>query len=318
MGKWRMKIFSGNSNRKLAQQVCGCLGIHLGEDLVSTFSNGEIRVEIKDNVRGADVFVFQTSAPPVNDHFMELLVMIDALKRASAKRITAVMPCYSYARQDRKNKPRVPITARMVADLISTVGAHRILTMDLHADQIQGFFNIPVDNLYGSPILVPHIRDNLNHNLVIVSPDAGGVARARAYARHLHVDLAVIDKRRSEENDQIEKMKIIGEVAGKTAIILDDMADTAGTLVEGTKALLENGANEVHACVVHPVLSGPAVERIMGSELKSLIVIDTIPLSPEAERCEKITVLSSCNLFSAAIKNIHREDSISNLFKILH
>jgi ribose-phosphate pyrophosphokinase len=317
MSTYGLRILAGNSNPELTRQICDTLGIAMARSLVSTFSDGEIRVEISENVRGADVFVVQSGSRPVNDHLMELLVMIDAMKRASARRITAVIPYYSYARQDRKNKPRVPITARLVADLISRVGAHRILTMDLHAGQIQGFFDIPVDNLYASPILLPYIREQFNGELVIVSPDAGGVARARAYARRLRAGLAVIDKRRSEVN-QAEALNIIGEVAGKTAIVLDDMVDTAGTLVEAVKTLLERGANTVHACVTHPVLSGPAVERVEKSELKSLIVTDTIPLSPEAARCEKIKCLQSCGLFSAAIRNIHNEDSISGLFEILH
>jgi ribose-phosphate pyrophosphokinase len=312
-----MKIFSGNSNLELAQKICDSLEIPLGRALVSTFSDGEIRVEVGENVRGADVFVVQSGAPPVNDHLMELLVMIDALKRASARRITAVIPYYSYSRQDRKNKPRVPITARLVADLITSVGTDRILTMDLHAGQIQGFFDIPVDNLYASPILLPYIREHFNHNLVVVSPDAGGVPRARAYAQRLPAGLALIDKRRVDVN-QAEVMHIIGDVAGKTAIILDDMADTAGTLVEATRALLDRGASEVHACVTHPVLSGPAVERIEKSDLKSLVVTDTLPLRPQAAHCDKIKVVSAARLFSQAIKSIHNEDSISSLFDIQH
>ena len=317
MSTYGLRIFAGNSNPGLTRQICDTLGIALARSLVTTFSDGEIRVEISENVRGADVFVVQSGSRPVNDHLMELLVMIDAMKRASARRITAVIPYYSYARQDRKNKPRVPITARLVADLISRVGAHRILTMDLHAGQIQGFFDIPVDNLYASPILLPYIRERFDSELVIVSPDAGGVARARAYARRLSAGLAVIDKRRAEVN-QAEALNIIGEVAGKTAIVLDDMVDTAGTLVEAVNTLLERGATAVHACVTHPVLSGPAVERLGKSALKSLIVTDTIPLSPEAARCQKIECLPSCRLFSAAIRNIHNEDSISGLFEILH
>jgi ribose-phosphate pyrophosphokinase len=284
---------------------------------VSTFSDGEIRVEIAENVRGADVFVVQSGAHPVNDHLVELLVMIDALKRASARRITAVIPYYGYSRQDRKNKPRVPITARLVADLITSAGTHRILTMDLHAGQIQGFFDIPVDNLYASPVLLPYIREHFNHNLVIVSPDAGGVPRARAYAQRLKVGLALIDKRRVDVNEA-EALNIIGEVADKTAIILDDMADTAGTLVEATKTLLDKGAMEVHACVTHPVLSGPAVERIENSALKSLVVTNTLPLRPRAALCDKIKVVSTARLFSQAIKSIHNEDSISTLFEIQH
>lgn len=317
MSTYGLRIFAGNSNPALARQICESLGIALARSMVSTFSDGEIRVEISENVRGADVFIVQSGSRPVNDHLMELLVMIDALKRASARRITAVIPYYCYARQDRKNKPRVPITARLVADLISRVGAHRILTMDLHAGQIQGFFDIPVDNLYASPVILPYIRERFNSELVIVSPDAGGVARARAYARRLHAGLAVIDKRRSDVN-QAEALNIIGEVDGKTAIVLDDMVDTAGTLVEAVKTLLERGATAVHACVTHPVLSGPAVTRLEQSALESLIVTDTIPLSPEAAQCRKIECLPSCRLFSAAIRNIHNEDSISGLFEILH
>lgn len=317
MATYGLKIFSGNSNLELAQKICDSLEIPLGRALVTTFSDGEIRVEVGENVRGADVFVVQSGAPPVNDHLMELLVMIDALKRASARRITAVIPYYSYSRQDRKNKPRVPITARLVADLITSVGTDRILTMDLHAGQIQGFFDIPVDNLYASPILLPYIREHFNHNLVVVSPDAGGVPRARAYAQRLPAGLALIDKRRLDVN-QAEAMNIIGDVEGKTAIILDDMADTAGTLVEATRALLDRGAREVHACVTHPVLSGPAVERIERSELKSLVVTDTLPLRPQAAHCDKIKVVSAARLFSQAIKSIHNEDSISSLFDIQH
>ncbi|WP_448382512.1 ribose-phosphate diphosphokinase [Desulfosoma sp.] len=317
MATYGLKIFSGNSNLELAQKICDSLEIPLGRALVTTFSDGEIRVEVGENVRGADVFVVQSGAPPVNDHLMELLVMIDALKRASARRITAVIPYYSYSRQDRKNKPRVPITARLVADLITSVGTDRILTMDLHAGQIQGFFDIPVDNLYASPILLPYIREHFNHNLVVVSPDAGGVPRARAYAQRLPAGLALIDKRRVDVN-QAEVMNIIGDVAGKTAIILDDMADTAGTLVEATRALLDRGASEVHACVTHPVLSGPAVERIEKSDLKSLVVTDTLPLRPQAAHCNKIKVVSAARLFSQAIKSIHNEDSISSLFDIQH
>jgi ribose-phosphate pyrophosphokinase len=317
MATYGMKIFAGNSNPELALQICDSLEIPLGRTLVSTFSDGEIRVEIGENVRGADVFVVQSGAQPVNDHLMELLVMIDALKRASARRITAVIPYYSYARQDRKNKPRVPIAARLVADLITRVGTHRILTMDLHAGQIQGFFDIPVDNLYGSPVLMPYIREHFDRDLVIVSPDAGGVPRARAYARRLKASLALIDKRRSEVNEA-QAMNIIGEVSGKMAIVLDDMVDTAGTLVEASRTLLDKGAKEVHACVTHAVLSGPAVERIENSALTSLVVTDTLPLRPQAAHCHKIVRLPSCRLFSAAIRNIHNEDSISTLFEIQH
>lgn len=317
MATYGLRVFTGNSNPKLARDICSALEISLGRAMVSTFSDGETRVEIGENIRGADVFVIQSGAHPVNDNLMELLVMIDALKRASARRVTAVIPYYSYARQDRKNKPRVPITARLVADLITRVGAHRILTMDLHAGQIQGFFDIPVDNLYGSPILLPYIRENFDRDLVIVSPDAGGVPRARAYARGLRAGLALIDKRRSDAN-QAEALHIIGEVEGKTAVVLDDMVDTAGTLVEATKSLLEKGAVAVHACVTHAVLSGPAIERIQKSSLESLVVTDTLPLRPDAAACSKVKVIPSCRLFSTAIRNIHNEDSISTLFELQH
>lgn len=317
MAMYGLKIFTGNSNPELARKICENLDIPLGRALVSTFSDGEIRVEIQENVRGADVFVVQSGARPVNDHLMELLVMIDALKRASARRITAVMPYYSYARQDRKNKPRVPITARLVADLISRAGADRILTMDLHAGQIQGFFDIPVDNLYASPILLPYIKEHFNHDLVIVSPDAGGVPRARAYASRLNAGLALIDKRRADVN-KAEAMNIIGDVAGKTAIILDDMVDTAGTLKEAAKTLMERGARSVHACVTHAVLSGSAIERIEESPLETLVVTDTLPLTPKAALCPKIKVVSASRLFSEAIRSIHNEDSISSLFEIQH
>ncbi len=261
--------------------------------------------------------MIQSGAAPVNDNLMELLVMIDACKRSSAHRVTAVMPYYCYARQDRKNKPRVPITARLVADLITRVGADRIVTMDLHAGQIQGFFNVPVDNLYASSILLPYIKEHFHKDMVIVSPDAGGVPRARAYAKLLKSGLAMIDKRRSDPN-KAEALNIIGEVEGKTAIILDDMVDTAGTLVEATRTLLERGAKEVYACATHAVLSGPAVERIQNSALQSLIVTDTLPSREEITNNGKIRFVSSARLFAQAIRNIHNEDSISTLFEILH
>ncbi|MEJ5299482.1 MAG: ribose-phosphate pyrophosphokinase [Thermodesulforhabdaceae bacterium] len=317
MAMYGVKIFAGNSNIQLAENICRNLGLSLGKALVSTFSDGEIRVEIQENVRGADVFVIQSGCHPVNDHLMELLVMIDALKRASARRITAVMPYYSYARQDRKNKPRVPITARLVADLLSRAGANRILTMDLHAGQIQGFFDIPVDNLYASPVLLPYIKERFGNNIVIVSPDAGGVPRARAYASRLNAGLALIDKRRIDAN-QAEAMNIIGDVEGKTAIILDDMVDTAGTLKEAAKALKNKGAKSIHACVTHPVLSGNAINNIQESCIETLVVTDTIPLRPQAALCPKIQVVSTARLFSEAIKGIHNEDSISSLFEIQH
>ena len=317
MAVYGMKVFAGNSNPVLSRRICEILEIPLGKAMVERFSDGEIRVEISENVRGADVFVIQSGAAPVNDSLMELLVMIDAFKRASARRITAVMPYYCYARQDRKNKPRVPITARLVADLITRVGADRIVTMDLHAGQIQGFFDVPVDNLYASPILLPFIKESFDRELVIVSPDAGGVPRARAYAKLLKAGLAMIDKRRSDAN-KAEAMNIIGEVDNKTAIILDDMVDTAGTLVEATRSLLEKGAKAVYACVTHAILSGPAVDRISNSALESLIVTDTLPLRDEITNCGKIKRVSSAKLFAQAIRSIHNEDSISTLFEILH
>ncbi|MDR3567870.1 MAG: ribose-phosphate pyrophosphokinase [Syntrophobacteraceae bacterium] len=317
MAVYGMKVFAGNSNPALVRSICEILEIPLGKSLVGQFSDGEIRLEIAENVRGADVFVIQSGAAPVNDNLMELLVMIDACKRSSAHRVTAVMPYYCYARQDRKNKPRVPITARLVADLITRVGADRIVTMDLHAGQIQGFFNVPVDNLYASSILLPYIKENFHENLVIVSPDAGGVPRARAYAKLLKGGLAMIDKRRSDPN-KAEALNIIGDVEDKTAVILDDMVDTAGTLVEATRTLLERGAKEVYACATHAVLSGPAVERIQNSALKSLIVTDTLPLREEINGNGKIRCVSAARLFAQAIRNIHNEDSISTLFEILH
>lgn len=315
---WRLKVVAGNGNMELALKICESLDIELSRSIVTKFSDGEIQVEIVDNVRGADVFVVQPGSPPnVNDNLMELLTLIDALKRASAQRVTAVLPYYCYARQDRKSKPRVPITARLIADLITAAGAHRVLTMDLHAGQIQGFFNIPVDNLYASPVLLPYIRSNFKNGLVIVSPDAGGVPRARAYAEALHAGLALIDKRRSGPN-QAEAMNLIGEVDGRVAIILDDMADTAGTLCQGVSLLLNKGAKEVHAAVTHAVLSGPAIRRIENSDIKSLVVTDTIAAREDAKNCEKVKWVGTSSLFSQAIRNTHMRSSISELFEILH
>ncbi len=311
-----LRIVSGNSNPKLAQKICDHLGIPLGRARIDRFSDGETLVELGESVRGTDTFVIQSLAHPVNDNLMELLVIIDALRRASARRITAVMPYYGYARQDRKNKPRVPITARLVADLLTAVGTDRVLTMDLHAGQIQGFFNIPVDNLYASPILLPHLREKFRE-VVIVAPDAGGVPRARAYASRLNAGLALIDKRRADAN-QAEAMHLIGEVRSKTAVILDDMVDTAGTLVEAARALLEHGASSVHACCTHAILSGPAVERLRQSPFGSVVVTDTLPERPERGSISNLKVLSSARLFAEAIKSIHNEDSISLLFEIQH
>ncbi|MHB8069984.1 MAG: ribose-phosphate pyrophosphokinase [Desulfobaccales bacterium] len=310
-----IRVFTGNANPELARKICDGLSTTLGQALVTTFSDGEIRVEIGENVRGRDVFLIQPTCPPANHNLMELLVMIDAVKRASARRITAVIPYFGYARQDRKVAPRVPITAKLVADLISTAGAHRVLTMDLHVGQIQGFFNIPVDNLYGSPIMIPYIRENFQDDLTIVSPDAGGVPRARAYAKRLAATLGLIDKRRDAPG-KAKALNLIGEVLGKEVVIMDDIIDTGGTLSEAAKVIMGRGALSVNACCTHAVLSGPAVERVSEAPLKSLVVTDTIPLSDRAQACSKIVQLSVANIFARAILSIHREDSISSLFEI--
>ena len=309
-----VKIFAGNSNPPLAREITDFLQVPLGKAAVETFSDGESRVEIKENVRGADVFVMQSTSAPGNNNLMELLLMLDAFKRASAKRITAVIPYYGYARQDRKVVPRVPISAKLVADLITTAGASRILTVDLHSGQIQGFFNIPVDNLYATPVLLQHLRKQLNHNEVtIVSPDAGGVERARAIATRLDASLAIIDKRRVGPN-VVAEMNIIGEVKDQIAILLDDMVDTAGTLTMAADALKKDGARRILGCCTHAVLSGPAIARIAESPLEELIVTNTIPLSPQAQHCSKIKVLSVAHLIGEAIRRTHEEESISSLF----
>jgi ribose-phosphate pyrophosphokinase len=310
-----LRIFTGSSNPELAQSICAQLGLSLGQALLTTFSDGEIRVEIGENVRGRDVFLIQSTCPPANHHLMELLIMIDAVKRASARRITAVVPYFGYARQDRKVAPRVPITAKLVADLLSTAGAQRILTLDLHVGQIQGFFDIPVDNLYASPVMIPHIRENFDNDLTIVSPDAGGVARARAYAKRLAASLGLIDKRRDAPG-KARAMHLIGEVLGKETVILDDIIDTGGTLTQAAEVIMQRGARNVSACCTHAVLSGPAVSRLTDSPLKRLVVTDTIPLRDEARKCPKIVQLSVAHLFARAILNIHQEDSISSLFEI--
>jgi len=297
----------------LSKEIADYLGIPIGKALVGTFSDGETRVEIGENVRGKDVFVIQSTCPPVNHNLMELLIIIDALKRASARRITAVIPYYGYGRQDRKVKPRVPITAKLVADLITTAGADRVLSMDLHVGQIQGFFNIPVDHLFAAPVMLDYIKQHFKDNLTIVSPDAGGVERARAFAKRLGANLAIIDKRRDAPNIA-EAVNVIGDIKEKTVIILDDMVDTAGTLTEAAHVLLERGAKEVYACCTHPVLSGPALERLMKSPIKRLVVTNTIPLKEKAKNCEKIEVLSVASLLGEAIKRIHEETSISTLF----
>ena len=308
-----MAIFSGNSNPGLVQKICKYLSLPLGGAKVKTFSDGEIQIEINENVRLKDVFVVQSTCSPVNDNLVELLLMIDAFNRSSAKKITAVIPYFGYARQDKKVAPRVPISAKLVADMLTVAGADRIITMDLHAGQIQGFFNIPVDNLFAAPVLIEYIRNNFRDDMVIVSPDAGGVERARAFAKRLNADLAIIDKRRDAPN-QAKAMAVIGDVTDKVAVILDDMTDTAGTLTEAAHAIKNAGAREIHACCAHPVLSGPAIERITDSDLKSLVVTDTIPLSERAAACDKIKVLTISQLVGEAIIRSFRGDSVTSLF----
>lgn len=308
-----MKIFTGNANPDLAARVASYLGKNLAEAVVKHFSDGETWVEIIENVRGEDVFVVQSTSQPANDHLMELLVLIDALKRASARRITAVLPYYGYARQDRKVAPRTPITSKLVADLIEAAGANRVLSMDLHAAQIQGFFDIPFDHLYAKPVLVQHIQSLGLGELVIVSPDAGGVERARAYAKHLNASIAIIDKRREKANES-RVMNLVGEVDGKVAVIVDDIIDTAGTITQAVPVLLERGAKEVYSAVVHPVLSGPAIERINASAIVKLFVTDTIALNQSAQASKKIETLSVAELLGEAINRIHNEDSVSSLF----
>jgi ribose-phosphate pyrophosphokinase len=309
-----LKIFAGNSNLPLAREICQHLKIPLGQATVETFSDGETRVEVKENVRGGDVFVIQSTSSPGNNNLMELLLLLDAFKRASAKRITAVIPYYGYARQDRKVAPRVPISAKLVADLITTAGASRILTMDLHSGQIQGFFNIPVDNLYATPVLLQYLKGRLNHSEVtIVSPDAGGVERARDFATRLDASLAIIDKRRLGPN-VVAEMNIIGEVKDQIAVLLDDMVDTAGTLTMAAGALKREGAKRILACCTHAVLSGPAIQKINESALEELIATNSVPLSPQAASCNKIKVLSVAHLIGEAIGRTHEERSISSLF----
>jgi len=306
-------IFSGNSNPELAKKICEYLSMPLGGAKVNKFSDGEIQIEINENVRLKDIFIIQSTCSPVNDNLVELLLMIDAFKRSSARRITAVIPYYGYSRQDKKVAPRVPISAKLVSDMITLAGANRVITMDLHAGQIQGFFNIPVDNLFAAPVLIDHIRKYFRDGLVIVSPDAGGVERARAFAKRLDADLAIIDKRRDAPN-QAKAMAVIGEVKDKVAVILDDMADTAGTLTEAAEAVSKAGASEVHACCAHPVLSGPAIDRLTKSILKSVVVTDTIPLAENAIACGKVKVLTISQLVGEAIIRSYRGDSVTSLF----
>jgi ribose-phosphate pyrophosphokinase len=309
-----IKLFTGNSNRTLVEEIAGVLKMPVGDATVSNFSDGEIMVQINENVRGSDVFVVQSTCMPVNRNLMELLLMIDALKRASAGRITAVIPYYGYARQDRKAAPRVPISARLVADLLSAVGIHRVLTIDLHAGQIQGFFNIPVDHLYAAPVLAQYVKKNYTNDVVIVSPDAGGVERARAFAKRIDASLAIIDKRRERANVS-EVMNVIGDVNGKDAILFDDMIDTAGTITHASSAIKESGAKRVVAACAHAVLSGPALDRINESALEEVIVTNTIPMDKNTEKCKKLTVLSVAELLGDAMQRIHEETSVSSLFE---
>lgn len=308
-----VRLISGNANRALAEEIAQVLGMRLAEADVSAFPDGETRVQINENVRGADVFVIQPTCRPVNTSLMELLIIIDALRRASARRITAVMPYYGYARQDRKVRPRVPISSKLVANLLTVAGTDRVLAMDLHAGQIQGFFDIPVDHLYAAPVMIQYIAGKKLDDLVVVSPDAGGVERARAYAKRLHCPMAIIDKRRNE-NDEAEVMHVIGEVSGRTVLIVDDMIDRAGSLIEAVRGLREKGAGDIYYAATHPVFSPPAMERIRNSDLKEVVVTNTIPLRDDAVSCETIKVLSVAPLLAEAIARIHREESVSSLF----
>jgi ribose-phosphate pyrophosphokinase len=308
-----IKLFGGSCNPELTAAIARSLELPLGRAKLSRFGDNEVSFQITENVRGADVFVVQPTAPPVNDYIIELLIMIDAFKRSSASRITAVMPYYGYGRQDRKDRPRVPISAKLVADLLSTAGTHRLVAMDLHAGQIQGFFDIPVDHLFSAPVMLEYVQSLNLPRLVIVSPDSGGVERARAYAKRLDVALAVMDKRRGDSNE-VETIHVIGDVARKTALIVDDMVDSAGTLVKAVDALIEAGAERVLACCTHPVLSGPAIERLTASPIEAVVVSDTIPLRPDAEACSKIRVLSVAPLLGKAIQSVHDEASVSSLF----
>ena len=308
-----IKVISGSSNRPLAQKIANYLEVPIANTEVRNFSDGEIFVEIGENVRGKDAFVIQSTCQPANDNLMELLIMVDALRRASVHSITAVIPYFGYARQDRKVQPRTPITAKLVADLLSAAGADRVITMDLHAGQIQGFFNIPVDNLFATPVLLDHMKTVYQNDIVIVAPDAGGVERARAFAKRLDCGLCIIDKRRDAPN-VATAVNIIGDVSGKVAVVVDDMVDTAGTLSESAEAIVKKGAKEVYAACTHPVLSGPAIERINNSVLKEILVTDTIDLGDKAERCAKIRMVSISELFGEAIRRVFEGQSVSSLF----
>jgi ribose-phosphate pyrophosphokinase len=313
--KDELQIFTGNSNPALAREVCEHLGVRLGEAEVGRFPDGEVLVEVRENVRGGDCFVLQSICTPPNDNLMELLLLMDALRRASAKRISAVIPYFGYSRQDRKVAPRVPISAKLVADVITTAGASRVLTVDLHAGQIQGFFNIPVDNLYAMPVLIQYLRKRLEGRRVsVVSPDAGGVERARAFARRLNANLAIIDKRRPRASE-VAEMQLVGEVRDSSALLVDDMIDTAGTITEAAKVVMNAGANEVLACATHPILSDPACERLNKSNIKEVITTNTIPLRAKAQaELGSLKVLSVASLIAEAIRRIHNEESVSSLF----
>jgi ribose-phosphate pyrophosphokinase len=310
-----LKVFSGRAHPDLTKEICALLGSDQGRCTLYSFADGETYVQIDENVRGADVFIVQPTSPPVNDNLMELLIMLDAFKRSSASRITAVIPYYGYARQDRKDKPRVPITSKLVADLITAAGADRVLTLDLHASQIQGFFNIPVDHLFAAPVIVKHLKALELPDLTIVSPDAGGVERARAYAKRLGAALAIIDKRRTAKN-QTEVMHIIGDVEDRNVFIVDDIIDTAGTLIHSVEALMAKGARSINASSTHAVLSGTAVDRINNSRLDQVVVTNSMPTADKEAHCPKLKTLSIADLLSEAIKRIHSEDSVSSLFEM--
>ena len=310
-----LRVFGGRAHPELTDEICAILGLDPGKITLYSFSDGESYVQIDENVRGADVFVIQPTSPPVNDNLMELLIMLDAFKRSSARRVTAVLPYYGYARQDRKDKPRVPITSELVADVIAAAGADRVLTLDLHASQIQGFFNIPVDHLFAAPVIVRYLRELELDDMIIVSPDAGGVERARAYAKRLGAGLAIIDKRRTGANQTVAQ-RIIGEVEGKNVFVVDDIIDTAGTLIHSVEALLRQGATSISASATHAVLSGPAISRINSSRLDRVVATNSMPMTDKAQDCPKLKTLSIGSLLAEAIQRIHNEDSVSDLFKM--
>ncbi|MCC7181762.1 MAG: ribose-phosphate diphosphokinase [Vicinamibacterales bacterium] len=313
-GFGELKVFSGSAHPRLAGEIAEFLGCGLGQARLRRFPDTEVSFQIDENIRGTDVFIIQPTCAPVDQHLMELMIMVDAFRRSSAARITAVLPYYGYARQDRKDKPRVPISAKLVANVLSASGANRVLTMDLHKAQIQGFFDIPVDHLFAAPVIIDHLSRQNFSNLTIVAPDAGGAERARAYAKRLDAELAVIDKRRSPDDGTAEVMNVIGEVGGRTCVIADDIIDTAGTIQKAAQALRDAGAERVMACAVHGVLSGPAIDRIEKAPIDRLIITNTIPLSAEKEKCQKIVQLNVGRLLGQAIRSIHEETSVSSLF----